>query len=325
MDRETLVKKINILSDSIRKKYADLKHNVSERDRFLESTFKPVIAPLKEISNNLKNQATTMPVEDIGIKLQEPKEEDDDDFETEDDNLEHINMSEGEEVDLPGNMSNTDNDEEISQNLPILTPSSVNHRLSILGNEIGSKGPLTRKFILKMLHTTPSNRKYHIYGARVENDGLMIGDSLLTTDDEDNIIIKGKSYKGTPGLFELVFRNSPQKYNTRDLNTFKSILKLTNAHKKDYSVGSVIYRNKSKKYNEIISKLFPPHSRKHQSTGKGISLKNTYETNVIYYKDINKIVDRMRLLYEAKQSGHTGVDNELIALVDELRGRGYIA
>lgn len=323
MDREVLVQKIKALSDSIRKKHADLKNSVSERERFLENTFNPVIAPLKEISKTLKYQPVSKIASENGI-LQNTMDEEDHALETENEAIESDSIEEEEEETTTNKADHSQYDAAPLQSLQDITSPSINHRLSILSDDIGSKGVLTRKYILKMLHGTHSNRKYHAYGARVEKDGIMIGDSPLITDDEDNIIIKRKSFKGTSGLFELIFKSSPQNYNARDLNTFKSILKLTSAHKKDYSMRANIYRNKSKKYNDIISKLFPPHRRGHLSTGKGISLKNSYETNVIYYKDINKLIDRMRLLYEAKQSGHTGVDNELIALTEEMRGRGYI-
>lgn len=316
VDREYLIKEIKSLSDSIRKKHKQLKLGVNERDRFLETTFKPVVAPLKDISNILKHQTSTDSKQDV-IRDEKTEEED---FESEEDTKENDVASEEETLDsLEGEVENSGNMEKHQEP----QDAGVSHRLSILGQDIASKGPLTRKYLIKMLHATPGNRRYHVYGARLENDGLKIGDSLLVTDDDDNLVIKGKTYKGTPGLFELVFKSSPVKYTMRDLNTFKSILKLTNAHKKEYIVGSSIYRNRSKKYVDVISKLFPPQ-RGFTSTGKGISMKSTYDTNVIYYSNINKLADRMRLLYEAKQSGHTGVDNELIAITEEMRNKQYI-
>ncbi len=330
VDRENLIKEIKTLSDSIRKKHRNLKQGVIERERFLETTFEPVINPLKDISKGLKNQSSSTSngigvLEDDGKKVArlsggegEEEEEEGNGEEEEEDEETNSDVSE-EELSLEGEGDSLINNEK-SQKLRDLKAS---HRLSILGEDIGSKGVLTRKYIFKMLHATPGNRKYHVYGARLENQGLMIGDSLLVTDEEDNLIIKGKTYKGSPGLFELVFRPNPLKYTTRDLNMFKIILKQTNAHKKNYSSSSEIHRNTSKKYMSIIKSLFPP-KQAGKSSGKGILLKNTYDTNVIYYNNVNKLVDRMRLLYEAKQSGHTGVDNELIALTEEMRNRGYI-
>ncbi|WP_185964903.1 hypothetical protein, partial [Klebsiella pneumoniae] len=192
--------------------------------------------------------------------------------------------------------------------------------LSLLGRDIASKGVLTRKYVMKMLQSQPSNRKYHTYGARLEKDGLKIGNSDLVIDDADELTVRGRKFKGTPGLLELIFKSNPEKYHLRDLNTFKRILEMTNAHKKNYSKTSPVHRNSSNKYVKVISKLFPSNRAK----GKGMAIKDAYDTNVIYYNDINKLVERMRLLYEAKQAGHTGVNNEMVALKQELRQRRYI-
>lgn len=345
VDQEYLIREINALSDSIRKKHQDLKQGVSERERFLETTFKPVVSPLKDIAAKLNHKLVLKGEHTENSAAQFVKGhnnigtgENDEENESISEDVDTIEEGEGsdkvgneEEEEAEEVFDDYDDDEMSSSSEQLLEGShgsdsvKVGHRLSILGQDIGSKGLLTRKYILKMLHGAPSNRKYHIYGARLENDGIKIGDSLVDTDDDDNVKVKGKLFKGTPGLFELLFKNCPVKYSTRDLTTFKSILKLTNAHRRHYSAGSSTYRNKSKKYINIISKLFPPQRRGSKATGKGISLKSTYDTNIIYYNDINKLVERMKLLYEAKQSGHTGVDNELIALTEEMRSRGYIA
>lgn len=93
--------------------------------------------------------------------------------------------------------------------------------ISKLGMDIVSKGELGRKYLLKMLHSAHNNRKYHVYGARLEGNGLMIGNNKLDIDEFDNILVGNKKYKGTPGLFELIFKNKPEKYNNRDLVCLK--------------------------------------------------------------------------------------------------------
>lgn len=324
MDQGTLVKEIKTLSDSIRRKNRALKLGISERENFIEATFKPVVAPLKELSEKIdtkllsKNEsANIIPVsnEKKGLKTEEESSEsvDETDYTEEAENYEEEAKQKAEDVDVSNQESShlvgEDHDTNVSD-------------ISMLANDITTKGLLTRKYLLQMLQSTRKGKRYHVYGARLENNGLMIGDSPLVMDDVDNLIIKGKTYHGTTGLFELIFKTIPSKYNARDLNTYKSILKSTNAHKKNYLVKSPIHRNGSKKYANIISKIFPSNSVK--TTGSGLSMKSVYNTNIIYYNNVNKIVNRLRLLWEAKQAGHSGVDNEIVALTDELRQRGYI-
>lgn len=307
INQEQLIKEIKYLSESIRRKHRALKLGVSEREKFLEDTFKPVIKPIMEIEKKIQ---TVMPLEnkeDSFIEEREiqsviPEENKEDRFiEEEEEENKTTSTIDGEKKE----------EEEGSSNL------------SILAQNIPSKSLLARKYYLKMLHAAPTSKKYHIYGARMTDNGLYIGNSIINVTPTNDIYIGGKKYKGTNGLFELIFKQEPTKYNENDLKTFKTICEETNAHRKAYSNNNPVYRNRSKKYRLIISKLFPTRLNK-QVEGSGVGIKNMYDTNIIYYNNINKLVDRLRLLYEAVQAGHTGVDNEIIALTEELRSRGVI-
>lgn len=310
VDQESLVKKIKMLSDSIRKKTRALKMGISQRDEFLENTFKPVIAPLKEISQKLNENPITesdmlMPVKKtIGYK--------DNSSETDSD-------KEVQSLTEDGETSEHEQDKTIDSSLLRGTQTVGDPNLTLLNTKMVDFGELGKKYVLKMLHGTISNRKHHVYGARLEKNGLMIGDSELQVDDSDNLKIKGKTYPGSHGLFELVFKKVPAKYNATELKLFKQICLATNLHKKKYASESPIHRGSSMKYKNIILKLFPS-----KKSGSGMMFKNVNKPNIIYYNDVNKLVDRMRLLHEAQQVGHTGVENELISLTDELRQRGYI-
>lgn len=55
----------------------------------------------------------------------------------------------------------------------------------------------------------------------MESKGNMVGDSELVLDDNDHLLIKGKIYKGTPGLFELIFKSIPGNFTARDLKTYE--------------------------------------------------------------------------------------------------------
>ena len=303
VDQETLVDEIKSLSDSIRRKHRALRLGVSEREQFLESTFKPVIGPLVDINRKLdSNRITEMADGKDTVEMKT--------------NVDTDEMESVDEVE----------DEEEFEEADHVTSEPVQagpSRLSLLSEDITSKGVLTRKYLLKMLHQAPTSTKYHVYGARMTDQGLMMGNSKVEMDSEDNLIIGEKKYEGTKGLFELVFKQQPTKFTARDLKVFKTICKETNAHKKNYVSNGGIHRNRSNKYIKIISTLFPPkHTRKKSSTGDG--LKTTQETNIIYYNNINKLVNRLRILHQAVDAGHTGLDNEILALTEELRSRNVI-
>jgi hypothetical protein len=341
--QEKLIKEIKLLSDSIRRKNRALRLGISERDKYLETTFKPVIEPLKEVSLKLGKNITEgdviLPVSKSELKTEV-------DSEKEEEIQDEPGMAE-QSTDKSVEQEEEEEEEE-EEGLSESDPSNI----SKLGIDIKFKGDLGRKYLLKMLQSSIPRRKYHVYGARLEGNGLMIGDSTLDVDERDNIIISNKQYKGTIGLFELIFKNIPDKYTFRDLTTFKIICARTNCHRKNYLPTSPIHRNRSVKYQKVISKLFPTKVEKAKlekakqkkrymsnediipqrkirrtkeplPSGKGL-MKNNYSTNIIYYSDVNKLVNRMRLIHEAIEAGHTGLQNEWVALVDELISRGVI-
>lgn len=322
-DQEELIHQINSLSDSIRKKHLILKSGISEKNAFIENTFKPIVEPLKDISQQLKHtkEFDTMQA-DSTVKHSTPASSSKKilsqlDLSSTDDNVESDNSEVSETLEPTTQSGKGETD------LPTKSTDTAVSNLSIIGQSIGEKSDTARKYLVKMLHDNPGhNRNYHVYGARIGDDGLMVGDSELQIDKSDNFIINGKVYKGTPGLYELLFKNIPNGYTKRDLNKFKKICIQTNLHRRRYSKTSPIHRNNSKKYNLIISTLFPTVRGK--VTGSGMSLKSLNQTNVFYYHDLNDLVDRMRLIHDAKQAGHTGLDNEMLALIEELKRKNIV-
>lgn len=314
VDQERLIKEIKSLSDSIRKKNRMLRSGLSERESFIESTFKPVIQPLKDISQKLNNSIVKeadllMPVENI----------------KEDEDLQSLKSDHDSDMNEKGNDDGEENEDEEEDISDIEEENNIPNRemeeesnLTVLGRDISNHGELFKKYVLKMLHGTLANRKYHVYGARLEKNGIMIGNKEVKVDEADNIIVGEQLFPGTTGLFELIFKKIPMRYSSQDLKWFKKICLITSVHKKKYSPSESIHRNSTKKYKDIIQKLFP------LAKGSGINLKNTNSSNIIYYNNVNKIIERLKLLHEAQLAGHTGVNNEIVALTEELRQRGYI-
>lgn len=167
------------------------------------------------------------------------------------------------------------------------------------------------------LHHKKYNHK-HVYGIRIEDDQIKIGNQTVQL--YDNMLeIHGKKFQMSEGLKELLVESKPAThlYTSDDLQTFKEILMLTNAHRQQYQAENDIYANRSNKYRFIISKLF-------KTKGGGFEFKKMNQANVIYYDDVNELIERLRLLYAEKQAGNTGVDNEIISIKEELREIGLI-
>ena len=74
-----------------------------------------------------------------------------------------------------------------------------------------------------------------------------------------NITIKGKQFKGTKDLWKRLTRKSVN-YDTLhkdELQKYKTILEMTNAHLEGYNPGGNIQTSRGTKFKNVITKLFP--------------------------------------------------------------------
>jgi hypothetical protein len=107
------------------------------------------------------------------------------------------------------------------------------------------------------------------YGIRKESDGtFMIGDSVVTVDDDSDVWLKGRHFKGTPGLWELLARKNVRReiITPTDLKTYKKILTMTNAHLEGYEPGRDIHIERGPKFQNIIASLFASGRKRGQES-----------------------------------------------------------
>jgi len=117
-------------------------------------------------------------------------------------------------------------------------------------------GPIASPYIVPYLY----NRRYldTQYGLRKDGDSFKIGDSTVLVDPDSNYTIKGREFRGTTGLWELLTRKNVDRKNvtTDDLKKYKTILELTNAFLTSYQPGGDIQITRGAKYREIIAPSF---------------------------------------------------------------------
>ena len=157
----------------------------------------------------------------------------------------------------------------------------------------------------------------HTYGPRYIGETLMIGNQILTFDDDGTIVVGDVRYKPTRGLYELLFKSLPSKqvYNDHDMTVYKDILQKTNAHKRGYKHTGNVNRNTSNKYKSVIQHLFP-------KAGRG--WKHASEKDITRWDDPNELVDRLKHLVVSTETGNRGHVNEILNIVEELKEAGYI-
>ena len=81
----------------------------------------------------------------------------------------------------------------------------------------------------------------------------------MLVDTDSDITIKGKEFRGTTGLWELLTRKSVgrKKIRTDHLKKYKKIFELSKAHLTDYQPGADIQIARGSKYRYVIAPLFP--------------------------------------------------------------------
>jgi hypothetical protein len=118
---------------------------------------------------------------------------------------------------------------------------------------------------LRELGTTPRFRDKQ-YGIRKEGNTLMIGNSVVDLDTQGVITVKGKPFKLTSGLWELLTRNEVDTGTSspNDMQRCKSILKSNSDHLSGYQPDGNIKISRGVKYVKVISNLFPSGTIKHR-------------------------------------------------------------
>ena len=167
------------------------------------------------------------------------------------------------------------------------------------------------------------------------NNKPKIGSKYLKIKGND-IMIDDKTYIGTPGLWELIVSKEPQegKYTEDDYIKYVNLLVQTNTiHQKNNPNSPKPKSSTSKKWATLISPVWEHirESKKPLPKEKGRKKQqkdptpSTSGTGLkILPSDPNALIDRFDLLFSSKKAGHTGVRNEIVSILDELKRQGVI-
>ena len=181
------------------------------------------------------------------------------------------------------------------------------------------------------------------FGLHAKNKKFHIGDKPVTIKNND-IIIEGKKYIGSPGLWELITSNNPQKFTEEDYINYINLLVQTNTiyqgndpkNTKPKSSGGSKWNNligpiweeikpKKEKKKKKKRQQDPDEEDPQPSTSGTDPLTKTPGGGLkILPSDPNALIDRFDLLFSSKKAGHTGVRNEIISILDELKRQGVI-
>ena len=210
--------------------------------------------------------------------------------------------------------------------------------LEMTEKQITKIGPIARKYIQSNLGRTTTRA-----GIYSEDDNLKIGYMPVKIENDD-IIINDERFKGTPGLWELITSNNiPEegKYNATDLQDYITIMNITKAtyDKNNKRVGGNNKMNKlikpfvialekgggDKLIKEINKHFGFEEETDEEEYEEEYTLSPTKGTGLkILPSDPNALINRFDLLFSSKKAGHTGVRNEIVSILDELKRQGVI-
>ena len=169
-----------------------------------------------------------------------------------------------------------------------------------------------------------------------------IGDKKVDIKGND-IKIGDKEYIGTDGLWELIMKDEPQNFTEEDFLKYGEILKQTNTiYQGNNPDQNKPKSSKSSKWKNLISPIWED-IKKRKANKDEDETEDEEEGNIfslfdndpqpgtsgsglkILPSDPNALINRFDLLFSSQKAGHTGVINEIVSILDELKRQGVIS
>lgn len=335
--------------NAIRKKYQDLNREKLEIGERSSVKYKPIIDPIKSLIDIKKEEAVNVKSEPFATPAGIKRYDSNTVFKTAFSGRKKLFDTEA----MPSTSASASQDKSFqSPNVSGIHGMETSGARSNIEPEYDPRGDEITHQIYNKVKQNSAARENSVYGIRSHHGELYMGKEPVTVKEVNSQIkycIRRKQFAATPGLTDLLLLNNPKQYSDKDLQSYKEMLQLTAAHKTNYKYsGSIRRSNKSIKYKQIVSKLFPEKQRRINirkklrfddddddddgMEGEGINWlpqeqqQQRYKTfnksgtfNYIYWDDPNELVDRLRLLVASQAAGHTGHNNEIISIIEELR------
>ena len=200
--------------------------------------------------------------------------------------------------------------------------------IELKASDIMNLGPLAVNALLQAFTKKNIDLAFGLYA---QEGKFKIGNKEVNIEDND-INIDDIIFEGTPGFWELITSKNPENYTGEDLVKYRQLLLLTNAVYRDNNPDNNNPKSsKSPKWKNIIKpiweqiKIQKDEEEEYEEPATSEAGPGLSGTGLkILPSDPNALIDRFDLLFSSKKAGHTGVRNEIVSILDELKRQGVL-
>ena len=204
--------------------------------------------------------------------------------------------------------------------------------IELKASDIMNLGPLAVNALLQAFTKKNIDLAFGLYA---QEGKFKIGNKEVNIEDND-INVDDIIFEGTPGFWELITSKNPENYTGEDLDKYRQLLLLTNAvYRNNNPDNNNPKSSKSPKWKNIIKPIWEQikkqkeeeeYEEEEYEEPATISFTPTKGTGLpkILPSDPNALIDRFDLLFSSKKAGHTGVRNEIVSILDELKRQGVL-
>ena len=225
------------------------------------------------------------------------------------------------------------------QRVPMKVFNQIFPSLELKSSDVMELGTLAVYSLIEAFTKEGVDKTFGLYS---KNKKFHIGNKPITIKDND-IIIEGKTYTGSPGLWELITSKDPKKFTEEDYRKYMNLLVQTNTIYQDNNSNNTKPKSSGgSKWNNLISPIWEEIKPKKEKKKKKKRQQDPDEDDpqpgtsgtdprteipgggLILPSNPNALIDRFDLLFSSKKAGHTGVRNEIVSILDELKRQGVI-
>ena len=195
--------------------------------------------------------------------------------------------------------------------------------IELKASDIMNLGPLAVNALLQAFTKKNIDLTFGLYA---QNGKFKIGSKEVNIEDND-IKVDDIIFEGTPGFWELVTSKdpNPENYTEEDLDKYNRLVILTNtAYQGNNPNNNKAKSSKSPKWKNIINPIWKQIKKQKEEEYKEFEEETEGEGLKILPSDPNALIERFDLLFSSQKAGHTGVRNEIISILDELKRQRVI-